>query len=42
MAKHPVSLTVNGDEHDLLIEPRKTLTRYTSRYDRFDGYQRGM
>ena len=25
MAKLPVSLTVNGDEHDLLIEPRKTL-----------------
>ena len=25
MAKHPVTLTVNGDEHDLLIEPRKTL-----------------
>lgn len=25
MAKHPVSLKVNGDEYDLLIEPRKTL-----------------
>ena len=25
MAKLPVSLTINGDEHDLLIEPRKTL-----------------
>ena len=23
--KHPVTLNVNGDEHDLLIEPRKTL-----------------
>ena len=25
MKKHPVSLTVNGDPYDLLIEPRKTL-----------------
>ncbi|MCZ6676466.1 MAG: (2Fe-2S)-binding protein [Candidatus Poribacteria bacterium] len=25
MNKHPVSLTVNGDQYDLLIEPRKTL-----------------
>jgi carbon-monoxide dehydrogenase small subunit len=25
MRKHPVSLTVNGDPYDLLIEPRKTL-----------------
>jgi len=25
MKKHPVSLTVNGDVHDLLVEPRKTL-----------------
>ena len=25
MAKHHVNLKVNGDEHDLLIEPRKTL-----------------
>lgn len=25
MAKLPVTLTVNGDEYDLLIEPRKTL-----------------
>ena len=25
MKKHPVSLTVNGDQYDLLIEPRKTL-----------------
>ena len=25
MKKHPVSLMVNGDQYDLLIEPRKTL-----------------
>ena len=25
MKKHPVSLTINGDQYDLLIEPRKTL-----------------
>ncbi len=25
MAKIPITLTVNGDEYDLLIEPRKTL-----------------
>ena len=25
MAKHPVSLMINGDQYDLLVEPRKTL-----------------
>ena len=42
MAKLPVSLKVNGDEHDLLIEPRKTLAGCAARYDRFNRHQRGM
>ncbi len=40
MAKYPVSFTVNGDEQDLLIEPRKTLLAVLTGCNWFDRYER--